>query len=344
MKKPLLFSLFVLAVFSAFAQTTEPKTLREVSVFFDWNKTNLTAAAQAELGKLLPELKANPDATITIIGWTDKSGSERANASMSLRRAERVKGYLEQHGIAADKISTTGSGVDTQAADNAKARRADITVTVYVSAAAPKPAEQHKAEPKPEPQKPAEQAKQEVVTAVEQVATNEVVAIEQPLPRTKFSLRTNLLYWFGGTPNLGVEWQPSRSVGILVNGGYAPFASNSWKHNLGGWFISPEVRWYVGDAKRWFVGAQFLAGGYNVKLSETGYQGTMMAGGITGGYKMRLSKCLDMDFSLGLGYGQLKYDTYRRTDSGYNVFTGKGITKNTFMPTQLGVSLIWKIK
>ena len=170
-----------------------------------------------------------------------------------------------------------------------------------------------------------------------------MVTVEQP-EWSCFSLRTNLLYWLGGTPNLGIEWQPSRNVGILVNGGYAPFASNDWEHNLGGWFVSPEVRWYVGEAKHWFVGAQFLASDYNVKLGKTGHQGNMLSGGITGGYKLPLSKCLDMDFSVGLGYGHFKYDTYRRADNGYNVFTGKGITKNSFIPTQLGVSLIWKIK
>lgn len=339
-KKILFFPLLAFIAFGVSAQSTEQKTLREVSVYFGWNKTDLTASARLELSKLLPELKANPAATIRIVGWTDGTGSERANASMSLRRAESVKAYLTEHGIAADKITTAGNGVDKQATDNAKARRADITVTVYVAAEATKPAvkEQPKQpEAKSEPQKPAEQPKQKVVTVVK-----EVVAVEQPTRLTKFSLRTNLLYWLGGAPNLGVEWQPGRSVGILVNGGYAPFASNSWKHNWGGWFVAPEVRWYLGETKRWFVGGQFLAGGFNLKPKDTGHQGTVLAGGVTGGYKMRLSKCFDMDFSLGLGYGHLEYDSYRRGDNGVNVFTGKGITKNTFMPIQAGVSLIWK--
>ncbi len=339
-RKILLIPLLALVAFGASAQSTEQKTLREVSVYFDWNETDLLPSAQAELSTLLTELETAPDATIRIVGWTDKTGSERANTSMSLRRAENVKAYLTENGIATDKITTTGNGVDKQAEKNAKARRADITVTVFVTVEPPKPAAKEQPAAKPEPQKPAEQPQQEVAVV------EEVVAIEQPAQpeRTKFSLRTNLLYWLGGTPNLGVEWQPSRGVGILVNGGYAPWASNSWEHNWGGWFVAPEVRLYLGEQKRWFVGGQFLAGGFNLKPKDTGYQGTMLAGGVTGGYKMRLSKCFDMDFSLGLGYGHLEYDTYRHADNGYNVYKEKNVTKNTFMPIQAGISLIWKIK
>lgn len=181
-----------------------------------------------------------------------------------------------------------------------------------------------------------------------------------------FSLRTNLLYWAVGMLNIGVEYNPYPEVGILVNGGYAPWASDNWQHNWGGWFVAPELRVYIGKSLRWFAGAQFLAAGYNVKPAQKGYQGTLIAGGITGGYKLSLNKYLDMDFSIGVGYGQLKYDTYQHintvnssdalppntsstilpnatTTNQKNFYINKGIVKNSFMPIQAGINLIWKI-
>ena len=58
----------------------------------------------------------------------------------------------------------------------------------------------------------------------------------------------------------------------------------------------------MGEKKAWYLGAMFKAGQFNYKLSETGKQGDLMGGGITAGYQLRLSKALDLDFNLGLGY------------------------------------------
>ncbi len=160
------------------------------------------------------------------------------------------------------------------------------------------------------------------------------------------TLRTNLLYWLGGMLNAGVEYKSAEcDFGFLVNGGYSPFGNTEWNHNLGGWFVAPEVRYYLPCNDQWFVGAQFLAAGYNVKLSETGRQGTAIGGGVTGGYKLTLSDSFDMDFTLGVGYGHLKYDTYSHDKvTKTNPYIEKGITKNTLLPIQVGVNLIWKIK
>ncbi len=159
-----------------------------------------------------------------------------------------------------------------------------------------------------------------------EVRNDEIVAPEEPKAEPApaptvattagvFSLRTNLLYWLSGNINIGAEYKKN-SFGYLVNGGYSPFAKTEWNTNLGSWFIAPELRYYLGEKEAWFVGAQFLAGGYNYKLSETGYKGTMIGGGVTGGYKLTLSDRLDMDFSLGLGYGTLGYDSYYKHDNG----------------------------
>lgn len=183
----------------------------------------------------------------------------------------------------------------------------------------------------------------------EKKAEQERIAEEQRRAREEakalpLTLRTNLLYFASGMINAGVEYKSEASyLGYLINGGYSPFGNTEWNKNLGGWFVAPEVRYYIGEKQAWFVGVQFLAGGYNVKLSDTGYQSTVIAGGITGGYKLTINKLLDMDFSLGLGYGSLNYDSYYKHENGTNVYKAKDVTKNTFMPIQLGVSLIFKL-
>lgn len=63
---------------------------------------------------------------ITIKGWCDKSGRESVNKRISLCRAETVKKWLVNHGIAADRISTVGNGSDHHATTNAQARRVEV--------------------------------------------------------------------------------------------------------------------------------------------------------------------------------------------------------------------------
>ncbi|GHV51756.1 hypothetical protein FACS1894181_14080 [Bacteroidia bacterium] len=158
----------------------------------------------------------------------------------------------------------------------------------------------------------------------------------------KVSLRTNLLYWAVATPNLGVEWQPSDNWGILVNGAYSHWIWNGEDKQHRTWLVQPEVRYYLGENKNWFLGLEGHAGEFNFKFGDTGYQGGALGGGITGGYKLRLSRVFDLDFSLGLGYTSLKYEEYYRSN-GVFVLKEGGLKKNVFAPTQAGVSLIFKL-
>ncbi len=176
-------------------------------------------------------------------------------------------------------------------------------------------------------------------------ATYEIEVEEESTAATgNISMRANLLYWAGGLMNLGFEFKnPESRFGLLINGGYSFMGNTEWKNNMGGWFVAPEVRYYLGTEHRLFLGVQFLASGYNYKMSETGYQGDFIGGGLTGGYKLTLSKTFDLDFSLGLGYGTAKYDSYRQTDDKVNVYIDRAVKKSLFVPIQAGISLIWKL-
>ncbi len=155
------------------------------------------------------------------------------------------------------------------------------------------------------------------------------------------SLRANLLRWATLTPNLGVEWRVSPSVGIVVNGSWT---SLCWNDNYGRyalWEVKPELRWYLGKPKAWYIGAMFKKGQFNYKLSDNGRQGDLMGGGLTCGYQLKLSEALSMDFNLALGCLQADYETYVVTNT-MRMYTGEG-TKNWWGPINAGVTLVWKL-
>ncbi|KAA6350158.1 hypothetical protein EZS27_002424 [termite gut metagenome] len=166
---------------------------------------------------------------------------------------------------------------------------------------------------------------------------------KDPFRGWRFSLRTDLLYWLAVVPNAGLEWNPFDHWSILVNGLYNRMVLGGGEKQYRIEMVSPELRWHIGEDKRWFTGVEFHTGKYNFKLGETGYQGKMTGGGITGGYQVHLNPLFDMDFHLGLGYTKLEHDTYYRSSNGVLVRKETGLKKNFIGPTQAGVSFIWRI-
>lgn len=364
MRRIILAIALLLLGFDVVAQTATPQTREEqkllTTLYYEFNQIQPTTTELAKLDVVIEMLKSDATIKVQIEGYGDPLGGEAVNERVSQSRAQRVADYLLKRNIAESQISFVGCGIDTSAESDAKARKVDVSqiITVVIETT-PSSEDQKRAEAEAKRKAEAERRKaeqdrieaQKAMEAAEAKAKADAEAKAQAdaeaaalAAQSNFSLRTNLLYWLVGNINLGAEWNPNKTkLGILINGGYSPFANTEWNHNLGSWFIAPEVRYYLGEREAWFVGAQFLAGGYNIKLSDTGRIGTVIGGGVTGGYKLTLSDNFDMDFSLGLGYGKLNYDTYYKHDNGTNVYIDKDVTKNTFMPVQLGVSLIFKL-
>lgn len=69
---------------------------------------------------------------VRVIGHTDNTGSDAINDPLSLRRAESVRGYLEDRGIRSERIEVAGRGSrepavsNDSAEDRAKNRRVEI--------------------------------------------------------------------------------------------------------------------------------------------------------------------------------------------------------------------------
>lgn len=110
-------------------------TLNENAVRFDTNKSSLTAAAKANLDKLVTVFNQYPDTDIVIYGYTDSSGPADFNLKLSEQRAASVKTYLSGKGINGSRFSVQGMGIADPIASNetadgkSKNRRVEFAIT-----------------------------------------------------------------------------------------------------------------------------------------------------------------------------------------------------------------------
>ena len=155
------------------------------------------------------------------------------------------------------------------------------------------------------------------------------------------SLRANLLRWATLTPDLGLEWHISDRWSLGVGGSWTSWSWNDKERRYALWEVTPEVRYYMGKARRGYLGAMFKAGAFNYKFSETGKQGDLVGGGLTGGYILPVGKRLALDFSLGLGYLNADYEKYRVID-GVRVRQGSE-SRNWWGPVHAGITLRWNL-
>lgn len=88
------------------------------NIFFDFDKADLKPESDVELQEVLRLLRENPRWRVEVEGHTDSVGSAAYNQVLSQRRAEAVRRYLIQRGIAADRITARGYGASRPIADN----------------------------------------------------------------------------------------------------------------------------------------------------------------------------------------------------------------------------------
>ena len=79
-------------------------------VFFDWDRSNLSAQALNTIKQAAGAYKTKGNARITATGHTDTSGPEAYNMALSLRRANTVKDALVREGVPATAIAVVGRG------------------------------------------------------------------------------------------------------------------------------------------------------------------------------------------------------------------------------------------
>lgn len=169
--------------------------------------------------------------------------------------------------------------------------------------------------------------------------------------------KTNLVYDALLVPNIGLEFYLGRNWSIGADWMYSWWSKNSrhryWRIYGGGITLR---RWFGRAASEkpltgHHIGVYGLAGTYDIEFGGTGYMGgkpgdNMFArmsygGGIEYGYSLPLTRRLNMDFTIGLGYLGGKYYKYKPYEGHYVWLETKN--RHYFGPTKIEVSLVWLI-
>jgi OOP family OmpA-OmpF porin len=105
-------------------------------IYFDFNKDTIRKNSAPTLDAAAKIFQDFPDLRVEITGHADGIGSREYNVQLSERRAEAVKRYLVEKGVAPARITTRGAGPDAPIDDNesaagrAKNRRIEFKILV----------------------------------------------------------------------------------------------------------------------------------------------------------------------------------------------------------------------
>ena len=311
-----------------------------------------------ELDRLLACIAENRaaivDGTVPVLvdGYCTSQPSEAENLAMAKTRSNRVKtemilrGRLTETCFSTKNHADKGNFVTVRLVIPATPSEAELEAQRRVAERleAEKRAEEERlaAERAAEEQRKAEEARRaadetETIPPVLEEARDE----EPQGCAMGLSLRANLLRWATLTPDLGLEWHISDRWSLGVNGSWTSWSWNDKQRRYALWEVAPEVRYYMGRERRGYLGVMFKAGQFNYKLSETGRQGDLLGGGLTGGYILPIGKRLSLDFSLGLGYLNADCEKYTVID-GVRVRRGSE-TKEWWGPVHAGITLKWNL-
>ena len=102
--------------------TPEPEPERQVimlnNVLFDFDKAVLKPEGRQEVDKLIDEMRAHPQDTVTIVGHTCDIGAASYNMGLGQRRADAVRNYMIQMGIDANRVNAISRGLTEPAVPN----------------------------------------------------------------------------------------------------------------------------------------------------------------------------------------------------------------------------------
>lgn len=123
-------------------QTTDVNGLQAIKVTFNGgilfptNGTTLSAGAKTDLTKFAQSLINNPGTNVQIYGYTDDTGTLQVNERVSTGRADAVRNYLLNSGVAATRLSAEGLPMQDYIASNATAegRAQNRRVEIYITA------------------------------------------------------------------------------------------------------------------------------------------------------------------------------------------------------------------
>ncbi len=115
-------------------QIDPPKTYTLNDVLFDTGLASLKSSSYKALNDLYQVMKLKPTLIIEIGGHTDNVGTPESNMKLSQERANTVRNYIINKGIAANRITAKGYGDTMPVADNStedgrsKNRRTEVSI------------------------------------------------------------------------------------------------------------------------------------------------------------------------------------------------------------------------
>ena len=92
--------------------------VRLEGVNFDHDKSDIGPKAAAILDETVTALQRCPEKRVHLDAYTDSSGSDAYNQALSQRRADSVREYLVEHGVASARIEARGLGESDPVASN----------------------------------------------------------------------------------------------------------------------------------------------------------------------------------------------------------------------------------
>ena len=111
----------LLAQFNTILQTRDTARgliVNMSDVLFDTAKYSLRPAAREKLARVAGILSGHPSLRLQVEGYTDSVGNDDYNQLLSEHRAESVRDYLTQAGIASDSVTAKGFGKTQPVAPN----------------------------------------------------------------------------------------------------------------------------------------------------------------------------------------------------------------------------------
>ncbi|MHB8929864.1 MAG: OmpA family protein [Melioribacteraceae bacterium] len=105
-------------------------------ILFATNSSTLETQAKTNIEKLATILNKYPDTNILVTGYTDSTGKEEYNQTLSEKRAKSVSDFTASKGVAASRMSIIGMGIKEPVASNdtPEGRRANRRVEIAVFA------------------------------------------------------------------------------------------------------------------------------------------------------------------------------------------------------------------
>lgn len=163
-------------------------------------------------------------------------------------------------------------------------------------------------------------------------------------------LKTNAIGWGMLIPNVSVEMDMCKHCSVTLPIYYSAINYFSSEVKFRTLCFQPEMRyWFAENNNGWFGGAHFgiawfnYANGGEWRFQDHNRHTPVIGGGLSGGYRLSVSKNQRwfMEFSLGVGIYKLHYDKFHNEPNGQLVETRK---RTFFGVDQLAVSFAYRFE